>query len=197
MRKLLNLDTISYLVRYVYKRITHRFKKIGFPVGFECNVSVYNARFISMGNNVFLGKNVIIQVPEEFEGIESNPQLIIGNRVTVGMGGWINAIKKIHIKNNVLIGPHVFIADHLHKFSDPSVPIRDQGVDKIAPVTIEENAWIGAGVVINPGVTIGKNSVVGANSVVTKDIPDYTVAVGSPARPISTYNFKKKSWEKI
>lgn len=55
---------------------------------------------------------------------------------------------------------------------------------KIAPVIIEDNCWIGANAILLPGVTIGRCSVVGAGSVVTKDIPPYSVAVGSPAKVI-------------
>lgn len=57
---------------------------------------------------------------------------------------------------------------------------------KIAPVIIEDNCWIGANAILLPGVTIGRCSVVGAGSVVTKSIPPYSVAVGSPARVIKT-----------
>lgn len=53
-----------------------------------------------------------------------------------------------------------------------------------APVTIEDNCWIGAGTVICPGVTIGKNTVIGAESVVTHDIPSDSIAAGNPCRVI-------------
>lgn len=59
----------------------------------------------------------------------------------------------------------------------------------VSPVTIEDNVWIGAGVVIMPGVTIGKGSVIGANSTVTKNIPAYNIAVEQPARVIKQYDF--------
>ncbi|GMA34499.1 hypothetical protein GCM10025876_07030 [Demequina litorisediminis] len=52
------------------------------------------------------------------------------------------------------------------------------------PIVIEDNVWLGGGVIVCPGVTIGKDSVVGAGSVVTKDIPPGVVAVGNPARVI-------------
>ena len=65
------------------------------------------------------------------------------------------------------------------------------------PVHIGENVWVGAGTVIVPGVTIGKNSVIGAGSVVTKDIPDYSVAVGNPAKVIKRYDINKQKWIRI
>jgi acetyltransferase-like isoleucine patch superfamily enzyme len=55
-------------------------------------------------------------------------------------------------------------------------------------VVIGDGSWLGHGAVVLPGVTIGKHVVIGANSVVTKDIPDFSVAVGSPARVIRQYD---------
>ncbi|WP_219724535.1 DapH/DapD/GlmU-related protein [Halomonas urumqiensis] len=52
------------------------------------------------------------------------------------------------------------------------------------PITIEDNVWLGGGVIVLAGVTIGENSVIGAGAVVTKDIPANVVAVGNPARVI-------------
>lgn len=63
---------------------------------------------------------------------------------------------------------------------DPQ-PRRDK-LEAARPITIEDNVWLGGGVIVCPGVRIGENSVIGAGSVVTKDIPHDVVAVGNPAR---------------
>ena len=180
----------AYFARYVYKTIAHPFNKIGFPVGFESNVCLYNARCMSIGNYVFIGKNVILQIPDEFKKNSPYPRIIIEDKVTISMGAWINAVKKVHIKKNVLIGPNVFIADHMHKYTNADVSIKAQGIDRIEEVIIEEDSWICANSIINPGVTIGKHAIVGANSVVTKNVPAYTVVGGSPAKPLKKYHFE-------
>ena len=64
-------------------------------------------------------------------------------------------------------------------------------------VIIGEGCWIGQNVCILPGVCIGKKSVIGAGAVVTKSIPDYSIAVGNPARVIKKYNFKSHCWENV
>ena len=91
----------------------------------------------------------------------------------------------IYIGNNVLIGPNVTIDAGTH-------PIHPELRRKVAQfnlsVVIENNVWIGAGVIILPGVRIGKNSVIGAGSVVTKDIPSNVVALGSPCRVVREIN---------
>jgi len=99
----------------------------------------------------------------------------------------------------VLTGPHVYIADHNHNYLNPNVHIYKQGVlaEENSRVIIGEGTWLGTNVVIVGSVKIGKQCVVGANTVVTKDIPDYSVAVGIPARVIKRYDFEKKKWVKI
>lgn len=69
-------------------------------------------------------------------------------------------------------------------FSITDTPIYFQGHGEVEQVKLREGCWIGANCIILPGVTVGKNSVVGAGSVVTKSIPDFSVAVGSPAKVI-------------
>jgi acetyltransferase-like isoleucine patch superfamily enzyme len=64
-------------------------------------------------------------------------------------------------------------------------------------ITISDDVWIGANSVITAGVTLGKHCVIGAGSVVTKDIPEFTVAVGNPARIIKKYNTITQAWEKV
>ena len=90
----------------------------------------------------------------------------------------------IEIQDNVLIGSGVHIYVSNHAFDEIGRAIYFQGHKPAMKVTIKEGAWIGAKTVILPGVTIGRNSVIGAGSVVTKSIPDFTVAVGNPAKAI-------------
>jgi len=64
-------------------------------------------------------------------------------------------------------------------------------------VHIGEGTWLGTNVVIVGSISVGKQCVIGANSVVTKDIPDYSVAVGIPAKVIKRYDFEQQQWVKI
>jgi acetyltransferase-like isoleucine patch superfamily enzyme len=90
------------------------------------------------------------------------------------------------LEEDVLIASNVYISDHMHKYSDPETPILAQGIDKIQPVLIGRGAGLGQNVVVCPGVRIGKGAVIGANSVVNKNIADFSVAVGAPARIVKT-----------
>jgi acetyltransferase-like isoleucine patch superfamily enzyme len=72
-----------------------------------------------------------------------------------------------------------------HEWADASRPIPEQGWEA-KPVTIGPDCWIGMGVAIVPGVTIGEGCVVGAGSVVTRDLEDYCIAAGVPAKPLKS-----------
>lgn len=100
-----------------------------------------------------------------------------------GIGCLINAAGGVSIGKNVLIGPHVIIHSANHVYSDPDVPIKQQG-HVMKSVIIEDDVWVGSNVVILPGVHLGKGVVIGAGSVVSHDIPAYCVAVGNPCHII-------------
>lgn len=87
----------------------------------------------------------------------------------------------VTIGDNVQIAPNVSIYTAGHPIHPDS---RNSGYEYGLPITIGDNVWIGGNVIILPGVTIGSNSVIGAGSVVSRDIPDWVVAAGSPCRVI-------------
>ncbi|MDD3138149.1 MAG: acyltransferase, partial [Lachnospiraceae bacterium] len=115
------------------------------------------------------------------------PQIVIGNGVGINPYCHIGAINNITIEDNVLIGSGVLITDHSHgkvtgeecRMAPGKRPLFSKG-----PVQIKKNVWIGEHAVILPNVTIGEGAIVGANAVVTKDVPDYAVVGGNPARII-------------
>lgn len=109
----------------------------------------------------------------------------------------------IVLGKKVLLAPNVFINDVQHKFEDVSVPIIDQGLlliereDDLPNIYIGDESWLGVNVVVVGNVHIGKHCVIGSNSVVKGNIPDYSVAVGIPARVIKRYDEKCKKWIRV
>ncbi len=186
-----------YLPIWIFHKYVTGFYSLGWQVGFSFGARIKNAPFIQIGRNVFLGRSSFIHVPDEHEEFgDDAPKLVLGDHVTVGDRTMINAAQSIIIENHVLIAPNCYITDHNHGYTDITTPVKYQKLMSVSPVVIKEGSWLGASVSIGPGVTIGKNSVIGANSVVTKDVPDYSVAVGVPAKVIKKYNQKTEKWEK-
>jgi acetyltransferase-like isoleucine patch superfamily enzyme len=108
---------------------------------------------------------------------------------------------------NVVIGPvtigdHIMTAQHVvmsglnHGFDDVTTGFRYQPCTT-AEIVIGDGCWIGANSVITAGVTIGNYCVVAAGSVVTKNVPDYSIVAGSPAKIIKQYNHSLRQWEKV
>ena len=126
---------------------------------------------------------------------EPEAKLIIGDGCAIGHFNEIYATKSIIIENNVLTADRVYISDNLHGYENPESPVIKQPIKQNGTVHIGEGSWLGVGVAVM-GANIGKHCVIGANAVVTKDIPDYSVAVGIPAKIIKRYNIESGKWEK-
>ena len=124
------------------------------------------------------------------------PQLLIGNRVHFGKMNRIGCDNKIVIEDDVLFAPHVHISDRNHGFEDIHTPISKQKVISKGPVVIGAETWLGFGCQVMSGVEIGKHCVIAAGAVVVKDVPDYCVVGGNPARILKQYNKNTNKWEK-
>ena len=123
------------------------------------------------------GENCYIELP--FHANWGGHHLHLGDYVYANFNLTLVDDGHIYVGNHVMFGPNVMIITANHPV-DPKLRLR--GLQYNKDVRIDDNAWIGAGVMILPGVHIGKNSVIGAGSVVTRDIPENVVAVGNPCR---------------
>src|SRR5580765_7111647 len=134
---------------------------------------------IRIGSGVFIGRNTILSC--------KNGDIELANGVNVGFNCEIFSASRVTIGPSVLMAAYSYVIGGDHDFSDPSAPVLAQ-TRTSAGVTIGEGAWMGAGAKILDGVTIGDHAVVGAGAVVREDVPPRAVAVGIPARVVSTRN---------
>ena len=114
------------------------------------------------------------------------------DRIRIGSGTYINRCtildghNQLHIGRDVMIGPYCYFTDANHGKA-PGSSVKSQPL-KLASLITEDDAWIGAHVVILPGVRIGKGAVIGAGAVVTRDVPAGTISCGAFARDGSASN---------
>lgn len=134
---------------------------------------------IAIGTGVFVGSGSWLQA---LAGANTTVAIAIGDRTSIAGQCVISAALRVELGSDVLLARNVYVADHSHRFDELGTPVGRQGITNVSPVTIGDGAWLGQNVVVCPGVRIGRGAVVGANSVVKHDVPDYTVAVGAPAR---------------
>ncbi|WP_317633791.1 acyltransferase [Perspicuibacillus lycopersici] len=166
-----------------------KFRKCGTRVIFESPFVLSGESYITAGDNIRTKPRLQLEAIDSLGNDKFTPEIMIGDDVSINYDVHIACINKVVIGKGVLIASKVFITDHGHGdtcIETLQIPPSKRKLYSKGPVIIEENVWIGEGVAVMAGVTIGKNSVIGANSVVTKDIPPFSVAVGTPARVIQT-----------
>lgn len=108
--------------------------------------------------------------------------IVLGENSGIGME--CRLLSYVTFGKNVIMGPYCFFCTKNHEFADTDVPMMKQGYRPIQPIIVGDDVWFGQGVIVLPGVHIGTGSIIGAGAVVTKDIPDYAIVGGNPAKII-------------
>ncbi|MFD4366446.1 acyltransferase [Rhodococcus sp. NPDC058521] len=155
---------------------------------------------------LFLGKRVEIHATPELSRLEigrwvhigdgnaircHEGSLRIGDKVVFGKDNVVNTYLDIEIGASTLVADWCYITDFDHRMDDVTMPIKDQGIVK-SPVRIGPDTWIAAKVSVLRNTRVGRGCVLGAHAVVKGDIPDFSIAVGSPARVVKN---RKEVWE--
>ena len=181
----------------VYRSLLSR---IGNSVNIQHFVELIGTPSIEIGNQVSLLKGVQINAlghPNNKINIKDRARLergvdirslhdthiIIDENAYIGPYVVIAGTGDIKIGKNCLIAPHCGIFANNHIFSDPTRLIEEQGTTSKG-IVIEDDCWLGHNVTVIDGVKIGKGSIIGAGSVVNKNIPPFSIAVGTPVRII-------------
>jgi len=171
------------------------FGSYGKDVYIEPGVIITRPKYIHIGDRVRIKRDTNINIhpidKKSKEGI-----LFIGNHVAISQGCIISAFNRIVIGDDVGIAPYVCIIDNTRKPIDVNRPLQEQDL-LVGPVHIGAGSWLAYNVCVLPNVKIGEHCLIGALSVVNRDIPSYSIAVGSPAKVVKRYDFEKKEWVKV
>ncbi len=195
-------DTLPWLTTQlsrlgrIWRRPIHcwRFKHFGAKSRVNFPAYIVGGKGIEIGANVFIGRGA---------RLEAHFVHKVGARISIGEGTRISphvhigAAERVEIGPRCGIGSFTWITDHDHDCANPLEPVVVNQRIRAAPTVLEEGVYIGERVAILRGVRVGKGSIVGTNSVVTKDIPEYSIAVGIPARVVSRYNLAARAWEPV
>lgn len=159
------------------------FRRMYYSIGYHLPSSVQSEtsrkiRYIMTKNFIeYCGRNVNIEVHAKF-----NPELQIGDNSGIGKNCLISG--RTYIGKDVMMGPDCIMYSYSHAHSRIDIPMDQQGFEEETPIHIGDDVWIGARVIVLPGVRIGNHCIIGAGAVVTKNVPDYAIVGGSPARII-------------
>lgn len=143
-------------------------------IDLEMRAWFYSSTLPMCGPDLCIFPGTIIHYPQN---------VTFGSNVFVNRGVMMTAPAPVTIGSQALIGPYVVINSGNHRYSDPFRDIRVQGHDTAA-ITIGDDVWLGAHVVVLAGVVIGSGAIVAAGAVVTKEVKPFTIVAGVPARPI-------------
>ena len=121
------------------------------------------------------GENVNFEHGSRFDS-----DISIGNNSGIGINCLIAGAAVIG--NNVMMGPECIFYSRNHAHDRMDIPMNEQGFEPERPITVGDDVWFGARVIVLPGVRIGSGCIVGAGAVVTKDVPNYAIVGGNPAK---------------
>lgn len=156
---------------------------------------------LRVGRHAFIDDYVTIYAHDDAGHVEVGDfsSLHRGTVIEIGAGGSViigsdshiqgacnlkGFVADLRIGNQVQIAPQCAFSPYEHTFASRAQPIKNQPLASKGPIVIEDDAWLGLGVIVLDGVTIGRGAVIGAGAVVTSDVPPYAIAVGVPARVI-------------
>ena len=187
-----NLQKEKRLSRHFKKYARHQQKSY-----FDRTVTIKGARYLTVGYDTRVLKDASLENFDSYFDQKLQPAITLGNHCLIGIRTQLIGAGKLTIGNDVFVAADVYITTLNHGM-DPQNPTT-YGLQplQIQDVTLGDGCWIGTKVVILPGVTIGKRAIVGAGSIVTKSVPDYSIAVGNPAKVIKKYDFEKKAWIRV
>jgi acetyltransferase-like isoleucine patch superfamily enzyme len=188
-------DKIVHRIRIIifYSLNRAAYKMLEFKALITRPLRIEGKRYISLSKGVTIRDRawlVALKIDDH------DPSLVIREGASLGYDNHIAAVRKVEVGKFVLTANGVYITDNLHSFENIDTPIMHQPVVFKSEVIIGDGTWIGEHACII-GAKIGKQCVIGANAVVTKDVPDYSVVVGTPARVIKRYNIVTKQWGKV
>jgi maltose O-acetyltransferase len=153
---------------------THLFTKIPYSVGNKLKVPLLKKLFKHIGLDSNVSTNVKLLDPQKIS---------IGNRVGIARDVVLDGRGELEIGDDTIVGFESIILTSTHNSNRIDLPIREQGFF-FSKINIGNNVWIGARSIILPEVTIGEGAIIGANAVVSKDVKDYTIVAGVPAKLI-------------
>ena len=186
-----------FLRKKFYPRL---FKSVGRGLIIGRNVVIRHPKNIELGDYVTIDDNCVIDgrgagdegiVFEDNVLINRNCMILaktasirLRKRASFGANSVIVSMAGVDVGEAVLTAGNCYISAGLYKFDDLETPIMDQTAYSKGPVKIGKNSWLGTGVIILDGVLIGEGVVIGAASMVNKDLPAFTIAIGSPAKVV-------------
>ncbi len=132
-------------------------------------------RGIAIGSGVFVGRNTILSC--------KNGDIVIDDDANLGFNTEIFSASHVHVGRKVLMAAYTYLVGGDHMYDRVDVPVLDQG-RTARGIDIADHVWLGAHVVVTDGSRIGRDAIIGAGAVVVGEVPEFAIAVGTPAKVV-------------
>ncbi len=175
------MDAKAKVAYLLYVLLAKRLPSEGFPFARVCS----RVRVELLKRWIFrqAGKDVDIADGVVFSGYKS---ITGGDNFGFGKGCRVYAAGGITIGSHVMIAPYVTLITSNHRYKTQRSS--EDNCDEFKPIVIHDDVWVGERAIILPGVTVGRGAIVGAGAVVTKNVSEFAVVVGNPARVVKYRN---------
>lgn len=179
-------------------------RRLGAP-GFRAGAApkLMGLGHMRVGRDFKAGDGLWLEGVVEYAGQRFEPEMRIGDRVRLSDSVHIACLRRVQIGDGMLSGSHVLISDHTHgdyaseRQSDPGTPPAERALYSAGEIVIGRNVWLGDHVAVLAGARIGDGAIIGAHSVVMGEIPERTIAVGAPARPVRRWDESRRQWLRL
>jgi acetyltransferase-like isoleucine patch superfamily enzyme len=193
---------MSGALGYVFRKIFYKrlIGTCGSGVVFGRNVTIRHPSKIHIGSNVIIDDNVVLDAKGGGDGITLGDNVLIarntilsckggsikiGDNTNIGMNCLFQSESKIDVGPNIVMASYCYlVAGGNHGIDRTDIPIIQQPPVSRGGIVIEENCWLGARVTVIDGVTVGRDTVLGAGAVAIRDVPEFSVAAGVPAKVV-------------
>lgn len=167
-----------------------RRRHVGSGTLIDASVHVLAWHSVRIGRNCVIAGDTVLNINNG----DRKPRIVIGDNVYVGRFNFFSNGELIRLGDYCLIGPGCRFLGADHVYSDPFRPYITTGVTNAGQLVLGANCWLGTDVTLLGSLAVGHGSVIGACALVTRDIPPFSLAVGSPARVIKRYDIGSRSW---
>jgi acetyltransferase-like isoleucine patch superfamily enzyme len=182
--------------RWRQRRATAKLSQASIGAGctIDPSVQVLGWRQVRIGDNVIIGEDCWLNVNDR---TAESPGIVIGNHSFIGRRNFFTSGRRLQIGAYCLTGLdcHFLGSDHVH--ASPFAPYVSTGSTCDGIIEVGPNCWFGASVIVLKNVRIGCGSIIGAGAVVTRDIPPFSIAAGTPARVLKRFDVALNEWVPI
>lgn len=168
-----------------------RRSNIGAHAYIDRTVQVLGWERVRVGHHTIIGEHTFLNVNER---VGSEPAIVVGDNCFIGRRNFITASARVAIGDYCLTGPDCHFLGADHDISSPFVPMATTRAEPGAMIDVGANCWFGSSVIVLKNVRIGCGCILGAGALVTRDLPPFSIAVGSPARVVKRFDMRRKMW---